>query len=488
MICTCIAQCDFETCRQALAACEMAEIRLDTVSCSPAQIVQLFGRKNIPLIATFRSNGAGDAARFEALQTAINAGAAYVDIETDAPYLTALMQEARKAKCKVILSYHDFERTPGNDELQCIVAQMRALQPDFMKIVTYAHAAADAERILSLYKTEKNLLAFCMGKEGQSSRIKSRSLGAPFIYAAPDNGVATAAGQLTVSQIKQSRTSYFVPRISYLVSRISYLVSRSRASSIEKTHFALTGISIAHSKSPQLFAAAYPHTANYSYGLLPAQSAGEAIRLFRLHRLQGMNVTMPFKKEIVPFTDVQSEEVKVIGAANTIVNRDGRLHAYNTDVHGVVNSFLQHGITIKNNKALVLGAGGAGQAAAYALANAGAEVWWANRTIAKVEALAERYHVRPLSFSCAAREWEECRIIVNTLPAGADFLHTLHFHKHQTVLDADYAGRPLYRQAIAGSAGYISGLSWLLWQAVPAFELFTGVPPDVEAMKKTVFV
>ncbi|MDR3134397.1 MAG: NAD(P)-binding domain-containing protein [Prevotellaceae bacterium] len=246
---------------------------------------------------------------------------------------------------------------------------------------------------------------------------------------------------------------------------------------------ALTGISIAHSKSPQLFAAAYPHAPNGSYILLPAPSAEEAIRLFRANGLQGMNVTMPFKNDIVPFTDVQSDEVKAIGAANTIVNRQGQLYAYNTDIHGVVDSFLQRGVTLNHNKALVLGAGGAGQAAAYALSKAGAQVLWANRTAAKVEALAERYKVKPLSFPEAVRELEECPVIVNTLPAGADFLAALHFHPRQAVLDADYSGAPLYRQATAAGADYISGRSWLLWQAVPAFVLFTGRPPDVEAMK-----
>jgi 3-dehydroquinate dehydratase type I len=202
MFCTCLSKCDFETCRQALAACEMAEIRLDAIPCTPAQIVQLFSQATIPLLATFRPNGAEDTVRFEALRTAVNAGAAYVDIESDAPYRTALMQAAKEAGCKIILSYHDFERTPPLDELQRRVTQMRAAQPDLLKIVTYAHAAADAERVLSLYETEKNLLAFCMGKEGQFSRRKSLALGAPFIYAAPDNGAPTADGQLTVSQLK----------------------------------------------------------------------------------------------------------------------------------------------------------------------------------------------------------------------------------------------------------------------------------------------
>jgi shikimate dehydrogenase len=148
---------------------------------------------------------------------------------------------------------------------------------------------------------------------------------------------------------------------------------------------------------------------------------------------------------------------------------------------------VQHGVALKNDKALVLGAGGAGQAAAYALANAGAEVFWANRTVEKVEALAERFHVKPLSFPYAERELDDCRIIVNTLPYGADFLQALTLHKHQVVLDADYADNPLYKQAITGGADYISGRSWLLWQAVPAFELFTGTPPDVEAMEKILF-
>jgi shikimate dehydrogenase len=281
--------------------------------------------------------------------------------------------------------------------------------------------------------------------------------------------------------------------------------------------FALTGISIAHSKSPQLFAAAYPHTSD-SYILMPARSAEEAVQLFRTNGLHGMNVTMPFKKDIVPFTDVQSDEVKAIGAANTIVNRDGKLYAYNTDVNGVADSFIRRNIVLENKKALVLGAGGAGQAAAYALSKAGAEVLWANRTKTKLmESFGELWRVEngerrtesgdkrtvaiaslstlhsplstlhsPLSktlhsqFSILNSQFS---IIVNTLPAEADFLRTLRFHKHQVVLDADYANSPLYRQATSDGAEYISGYSWLLWQAVPAFELFTGAPPDVEAMR-----
>jgi shikimate dehydrogenase len=250
--------------------------------------------------------------------------------------------------------------------------------------------------------------------------------------------------------------------------------------------FALTGISIKHSKSPQLFAAAYHHAAGHSYALMPAPSAEEAIRLFRAGGWDGMNVTMPFKNDIVPFTDEQSSEVQAIGAANTIVNRHGKLYACNTDVNGVVDALVRHGVALSGHRALVLGAGGAGQAAAYALSNAGAEVLWANRTTAKTEDLARRYNVKPVSLLYAGREWETCRIMVNTLPGTAGFLRTLRFHKYQTVLDADYADSPLYPQTIAGGADYIDGYAWLLWQAVPAFERFTGQPPDINAMQRVI--
>jgi shikimate dehydrogenase len=256
--------------------------------------------------------------------------------------------------------------------------------------------------------------------------------------------------------------------------------------------FALTGIAIDHSKSPQLFAAAYPHTSD-TYVLMPAQSAKEAIQLFRDNGLHGMNVTMPFKNDIVKFTDVQSDEVKATGAANIIIDRDGKLYAYNTDVNGVLDSFLRRNIVVKNKKALVLGAGGAGQAAAYALSKAGAEVLWANRTVEKLVKNEEwrtenggKCTVVTASLS-TIHSLLSTQIIVNTLPPEADFLRTLRFHKHQVALDADYAHSPLYKQATAGGAEYISGRSWLLWQAVPAFELFTGMPPDIEAMKKNLF-
>jgi shikimate dehydrogenase len=247
--------------------------------------------------------------------------------------------------------------------------------------------------------------------------------------------------------------------------------------------FALTGISITHSKSPQLFAAGYPHSNDCTYGLLPAATAEEAIRLFHANGLSGMNVTTPFKNDILHYVDEQSEEVRRIGAANVVLLRNGKLLACNTDTAGVTGALEAYGWPAQNRNALVLGAGGAGQAAVYALKQAGAHVYWANRTMEKIENRAAQYAVVALPLCALSERLHEIHLIVNTLPATAEVLSTLPWRASHVLFDADYQSRPLEQPAAAARAQYISGLMWLLWQAVPSFRLFTGKPPDVAAMK-----
>ncbi len=200
MICTCIAN---TAALNALQGCELAEIRLDLLALTNTGIMQLFSQAPVSLIATFRpSETISDIKRFAALKTAVIAGASYVDVEADAPYRDELMMVACENHCPVILSYHNFECVPVKEELHTIVAQMKAVQPDYLKIVPYAQSPADALRVLSLYETEKKLLAFCMGTHGKFSRIASYLLGAPFIYAASASDAATADGQMTIAEIK----------------------------------------------------------------------------------------------------------------------------------------------------------------------------------------------------------------------------------------------------------------------------------------------
>jgi shikimate dehydrogenase len=106
--------------------------------------------------------------------------------------------------------------------------------------------------------------------------------------------------------------------------------------------FAVTGNPILHSKSPSMFNNAFKKMGiDATYFRLAADSAEQAITIFKQLQLSGMNVTAPFKEDIMQYLDDVSEEAQMIGGVNTIVNEDGELVGYNTDHYGVANSILQ---------------------------------------------------------------------------------------------------------------------------------------------------
>ena len=140
--------------------------------------------------------------------------------------------------------------------------------------------------------------------------------------------------------------------------------------------FAVTGNPILHSKSPQMFNAAFQELGiDAVYSRLAATSAEEAIACARAIGIQGLNVTAPFKEDVRGYLDTVDESANKINAVNTITldSESHELKGYNTDHFGVVAAIEGHGISLEGKKAVVLGAGGAGRAAVYALENAGAE-------------------------------------------------------------------------------------------------------------------
>jgi 3-dehydroquinate dehydratase-1 len=182
----------------------MAELRFDKIQPQADEIKKLLNF-NIPIIATCRNQKYNDSQRFEILKTAVENGAAYVDIEIESTeeYRKKLTETARKNACKIIISYHNFEETPAIAELKNIVAQAKRHDADLLKIVTTAQNCKDVARILSLYQIEKNIIAFAMGELGKNSRIESFKLGAPFIYAAFEEGSESATGQMTKQQVEK---------------------------------------------------------------------------------------------------------------------------------------------------------------------------------------------------------------------------------------------------------------------------------------------
>ena len=201
MICVSIQNKDLETIFDILdeAHVEMAEIRLDRCpDLGPAEIEELFSNSDVPLIATCRIGDAMPAQEAEArLITAIKAGAAYADLEIEAPPMMSkrIRREARECGTVLIRSYHDFETTDSKAALEALVEKCQHLGAEIVKIVTLAQSAEEAKRVLALYDrfAPESLVAFCMGEEGKQSRLDCLRKGAPFSYAAYDE--AAAPGQ-----------------------------------------------------------------------------------------------------------------------------------------------------------------------------------------------------------------------------------------------------------------------------------------------------
>ncbi|MDR0712102.1 MAG: hypothetical protein LBF67_07150 [Prevotellaceae bacterium] len=249
--------------------------------------------------------------------------------------------------------------------------------------------------------------------------------------------------------------------------------------------FAITGNPVLHSKSPLLFAAAYPSYADeFAYFRLAAQSAEEVVALFDELGLSGINITAPFKSDIAKLSDALAPEVQMLNACNTLALENGKKCSYNTDIFGASGSLEKAGVAVAGKRCLALGAGGAGSAAAYALHAMGGVVTIANRTVEKARRLAESIGCSYAGLDEIAGIAPQADVIVNTLYRHVDVVSEAWLKPQQTIFDAIYHGSKLREKAQRAGCKFIDGAGWLLHQGAPAYRKFTGIEPDVEGMEK----
>lgn len=212
---------------------EMAEIRLDSCPLTMDEIEELFSTSDVPLVATCRINAvkerlsqtlAGhtqDDRKLEMkasqeveskLITAIHAGAAFVDLEVEAPPMMSkrLRRETRENGTVFVRSYHDYKGTDSIEALKALTEKCFAIGADIAKIVTMAapcigdNQSPDVDRVLSLYEhfDPAKLIAFAMGEDGKTSRIQCLAKGSPFTYASLNEADAAAPGQMTTREMR----------------------------------------------------------------------------------------------------------------------------------------------------------------------------------------------------------------------------------------------------------------------------------------------
>ncbi len=236
--------------------------------------------------------------------------------------------------------------------------------------------------------------------------------------------------------------------------------------------YGLIGEKLGHSYSKDI----HEMLADYTYDLCPL-TKNEFKEFMEKHNFKAINVTIPYKQDVIPYLDELDENARAIGAVNTIVNKNGKLCGHNTDFSGFLYMLRRHGIDIAGKKCVVLGDGGASKAVVAVLKKLGA------REIVIVDVIK----------TASSITYEECfdkhtdaEFIANTSPVGmypkcdASPVDLNKFPQCRAVVDVIY--NPLETVLISqakecGMTG-VNGLEMLVAQALYAVEFFLDTKLD----------
>lgn len=232
--------------------------------------------------------------------------------------------------------------------------------------------------------------------------------------------------------------------------------------------FGLLGRKLGHSFSPGIHRQ-IGEAAGRTYDYVLFEKEPEELEAFiKGGEWEGLNVTVPYKEDVIPFLDELSEEAAAIGAVNTIVRKDGRLIGYNTDYYGFMHTLDANEVQVEDAKCLVLGAGGASKAVCAVLKDMGA---------GEVVVMSRKGDV---TFADLA-DHKDADILINTTPVGMypdtgkSLVYPGTFTKLKWVVDLIYnpIRTNLLCQAKKSLMEPISGLQMLVSQAVYSYMLFT---------------
>ncbi|PVA07656.1 shikimate dehydrogenase [Thalassorhabdomicrobium marinisediminis] len=257
------------------------------------------------------------------------------------------------------------------------------------------------------------------------------------------------------------------------------------------------GQPVAHSRSPRLFRhwlKKHNRVGHYVPLHVGESDLEQVIRTLPKMGFVGCNVTIPHKVDVLSIADLATDRATLIGAANTLIFRkDGKIHADNTDGYGFIANLRQGapGWAPSLGPAAVLGAGGAARAVIASLIDVGVtQIYLSNRTRPKAEALQSAFgtKVQVVDWVQAGNMLEDAATVVNTTSLGMEGQPALRvpldgLRRGTVVTDLVYTPLKTPFLATAEAAGCITvdGLGMLLHQAVPGFERWFGVRPEVGA-------
>lgn len=399
------------------------------------------------------------AEQFDILSKAIELGAEYVDVEFS--WGKDFVQEIlrRKKNTDVIVSYHNFERTPSN--VGEIFEEMARIGPDIVKIATMANDISDNKIIFDLLKettaSKRKLIAHCMGERGQISRILAGKYGGFLTFAALDEASGTAPGQISLTDLKKTF-------------RVTTLDTSTKV-------FGLVGNPVAHSKG------IYFHNRIFQKKKINAVYVNFLVdnlsTFFKTYReeIVGLSITMPFKASAVSFLDNLEGEANRLGLVNTVIKQHKNFIGYNTDLMAL-KSILHTKAKVKGKHVVIIGTGATAKTIAFAAKKLGATVIIVGRTPEKASALANEMDCdwAPLdSLSAIAAD-----VLINATPVGTvgqedyHIVPTNYLKRSMTIFDVVYSPpiTSLLRRAKRKGCTIISGLEFFQKQAHLQSKLF----------------
>ncbi|MDA3842960.1 MAG: hypothetical protein PF588_01160 [Candidatus Kapabacteria bacterium] len=258
----------------------------------------------------------------------------------------------------------------------------------------------------------------------------------------------------------------------------------------EKEYFAVVGSPVLHSKSPQimnsLLSGQSPEGKEIDYGhytRFAVYGVEDALFLMNEIGVKGINVTSPYKSDLLSYLNDISKDASAIGAVNTIIKENGRYKGYNTDHIGVAIALRRNGVKIKGSNCLIIGAGDAGRAAAFGLKRAGAgKVIFVNRTFLNASSAAKKMNCESAKIAdlenILKSDNPKINLLISALPSNVQVVNKEWLNKDIAILDAVYNNSQLISDAQAMNCKVIPGEEWLLNQAVPAYQYFTKSLPE----------
>lgn len=362
---------------------------------------------------------------------------------------------------KVVASHHDFTGTPNAERIASI---LNGMDCDIAKGAFSVGSFRDLTSILDAARSLKRPhVILGMGALGTVTRIRASILGNEFSFGYV--GEPTAPGQLRASDMEMLGDDCMI--------------------------LGLVGSPISKSRSPAMHNAALKEAdVNGVYLPFDTTDLDQMEEVVRGYDIRGLNVTIPYKQDIMDHLDSVDRDASAIGAVNTVINENGRLVGRNTDVLGIHTALTKAGFEAEDRRVLIMGSGGAARSCAHYMTERGCDVTITGRNAESGSGLASEFGA---TFRCGKSvSVMMYDIIVNCTPVGmySDGPYPINIsaiQQEQTIFDMVYGKETaLIHQARSRGCRVAYGEDMLAGQGAASFEMWTGIEGMFDTMRSQI--